>query len=70
MINGRRVLEARDNTRKEVIQDEEDLVVTGADVEGLYHNLSDIEFAQICFAGLNVFPGLLVGPPTLKCGCN
>ena len=52
MFNGRRVLEARDTIRKEVIQDEEDLVVTGADMEGLYPNLSDIEVAQLCFEAI------------------
>ena len=32
-------MEAKDTIRKEVVQDEEDLVVTGADVEGLYPQL-------------------------------
>ena len=45
-------MEAKDTIRKEVVQDEEDLVVTGADVEGLYPNLSDIEVAQICFEAI------------------
>ena len=36
MFNGKRVLEAKDTIRQEVIQDEKDLTITGADVEGLY----------------------------------
>ena len=47
MFNGKRLLEAKDKIRQEVIQDEKDLTVTGADVEGLYPYLSDIEVAQI-----------------------
>ena len=52
MFNGKRLLEAKDKIRQEVIQDEKDLTVTGADVEGLYPNLSDIEVAQICFEAI------------------
>ena len=37
---------------KEVVQDEGDLVITGADVEGLYPSLSDIGVAQICFEAI------------------
>ena len=52
MFNGKRVLEAKDTIRQEVIQDEKDLTITGADVEGLYPNLSDTEVAQICFEAI------------------
>ena len=52
MFRGKKVLEARDTIRKEVVQDEGDLVITGAGVEGLYPSLSDIEVAQICFEAI------------------
>ena len=52
MFNGKRLLEAKNTTRQEIIQDEKDLVITGAEVEELYPNLSDIEVAQICFEAI------------------
>ena len=49
---GKRIIEAKDVIRQEIIQDKDDLVVTGADVEGLYPSLSDIEVALIVFEAI------------------
>jgi hypothetical protein len=46
---GKRVIQAKDVTNTDVVQDDQDLVVTGADVEGLYPSLSDIEVAIIVY---------------------
>ena len=46
---GEKIVEARDITNKNLVQDNKDLVVTGADVEGLYPSLSDIDVEIIVY---------------------
>ena len=42
-LRGKRLLEGREVENNELIQDEEELVIVGSDVEALYPSLSDIE---------------------------
>ena len=46
-VRGKRLLEGRDVKTGE-IQEQEELVIVGSDVEALYPSLSDIEVALIC----------------------
>ena len=46
---GEKIIEAKDISNRNLVQDDRDLVVTGADVEGLYPSLSDIEVAIIVY---------------------
>ena len=46
---GEQIIDAKDISNKSLVQDGRDLVVTGADVEGLYPSLSDIEVAIIVY---------------------
>ena len=48
-VRGKRLLEGREVQNKEMIQDEEMMVIVGSDVEALYPSLSDVEVALICF---------------------
>ena len=44
---GEKIIEAKDISNRNLVQDSKDLVVTGADMEGLYPPLCDIEVAII-----------------------
>ena len=46
---GEKSIDAKDISIRNLVQDGRDLVVTGADVEGLYPSLSDIEVAIIVY---------------------
>ena len=49
--NGEDLVYAED-VGNEMVQDEVDLVVVGADVEALYPSLTDLEVAQICYEAI------------------
>jgi hypothetical protein len=60
-----KIIDAKDISNKNLVQDGRDLVVTGADVEGLYPSLSDIEVAIIVYeAVMNCGSGLITSTTT------
>ena len=50
-VRGMRIIHASQVTNKEVKDDSTKLVI-GADVEGLYHTLKDMEVANICYQAI------------------
>jgi hypothetical protein len=53
---GERVVYARDVANSRV-QDHQEVVVVGADVEALYPNLVDIEIANLCYQAIRAGSG-------------
>ena len=49
------IIQAKD-AKKETIHDKDELTVIGADVEGLYPALEDIEVALICYNAIMQIP--------------